>query len=144
MTNYKINKNDRKRLAWIFLGYSRRSGSHVGAPLPLVASVAESKRLDNFRFLTFGALANLASPVAHVTDGFAGLTVFMDTSALSADITNTLHGYTSFRFLDFGKSEFSLPDLTSYPTLLSASRQAKNANRNSTEFQSRRQILCSL
>ena len=55
--------------------------------------------------------------IAVRTDGFAGLTVLMDGSALSADTTNNLHGCTSFQSFGFGKSSFRSPNLTSYPTL---------------------------
>ena len=132
--NYK-----EKEPARVFERHSRGSSCETGAPLPLVASVAESERLNNFPFLAPGAFANLVSPVAvltdglagftaslHkpdlstlrtplvrrrvfgtavVTDGLAGLTTSMDSFALPANITSTLHGHTSFRLLDFGKSE---------------------------------------
>lgn len=140
------------------------TGGHADTPLALVATVADSESLDDFRLFALGALADFAPLITHRadgfaglvahchpfdlatlgtflvrgrvfviafrTDGFAGFTISMDSSALPANITSTLHGYTSFRFLDFGKSEFRSPDLTSYPTLLVALRQGHLPGQN--------------
>ena len=100
----------------------------------LVASMHRFDPATLETFLVRGRVSVTSHLIAVRTDGFAGLTVFMDGSALSTDITSILHGYTSFRFLDFGKSKFRSPDLTIHSTLLLDLRQAQNANRNSFEF----------
>jgi len=95
--------------------------------------VAHCHRFDLATLETFLVRGRVFA-IAVQTDGFAGLTVFANSSTFFANITSTLHGYTSFRLLDFGKSKFRSPDLTIHSTLLLDLRQAQNANRNSFEF----------
>jgi hypothetical protein len=69
----------------------------------LVASVHRFDLVTHETLLVRGRVSVTSHPIAGRTDGFAGLTILTGSSALSADITSTLHGYTSFRFLDFEK-----------------------------------------
>ncbi len=65
----------KKRPAWIFARFSRGSSFDIsaGAPLALIATVAESERLDDFRLFALGARADFAPLVTCRTDGVARL-----------------------------------------------------------------------
>ncbi len=103
------------------------TGGHAGAPLTLVATVAESESLDDFCLLAIGTLADLAPLVAHTANRFDGLPIYVNSSFLSTRVANTLHNLTSFGlwvgFCLKKNEKIRPPDLTSYPILLLDLRQ---------------------
>jgi hypothetical protein len=67
------------------------TGGHAGTPLTLVATVAESEGLDDFRLFALGALANLAPLVTSIANRFAGLVARLhrfDPSTLRAGLVS--------------------------------------------------------
>ncbi len=74
MTNCFSYKNERKKPALV-LENLRGSWSdcQTSSPLPLIATVAPVKSLDNFRFFALGTLANFTVLVACLADRFVGL-----------------------------------------------------------------------